>query len=137
MSDFTKSLTEKYRAEVRMIQDVLTNFQNVYKSVLPNSRKEYTEIKFTVPKDPRTNEYSLAGNPEAMILLVSICKMLLDTGEQILKSPEFKTHLQQTVQESITNFINPISEEAFKKCPGCDFENKYNAKYCSECGSKL
>jgi hypothetical protein len=141
MDNFTKSLVEKYRAEVGMLQDILENFRNIYKSIFPNSTKEPTEIKFIVAKDPHTNEYSLTGNQEAMTFLVSICKMLLDTGELILKSPEYKTHLEQMVQEStrqyLTKFIQPISEEAYKRCQRCDYENKYNAEYCSKCGRKL
>jgi hypothetical protein len=141
MVEFTEFLTEKYRAEVAMIQDMLTDFRNVFKSVFPHSTKEPIEIKFIVAKDSDTGEYSLAGNPEAMVFLVAICKMLLDTGELILKSPEYKTHLEQMVQEStrqyITKFIEPISEEAFKRCPMCNYENKYNAEYCSKCGRKL
>lgn len=126
MDNFTKSLVEKYRVEVGMFQDILENFKNVYKSIFPNSTKEPTEIKFIVAKDPHTNEYSLAGNQEAMMFLVSICKMLLDTGELILKSPEYKTHLEQMVQDStrryIAKFIRPISEEAFKRYQRCDYE---------------
>jgi len=137
----TESLLKEYPAEAKILQDILVNFAQIYKKVLPKSTEAPKEIKFAVAKDTNSKQYTLVGNEEAILFLVSICKTLLDIGDQALKSSEYKDHLEKIVQEStrqyITKFIKPINEEAFKRCPKCNYENKYNAVYCTKCAKKL
>jgi hypothetical protein len=141
-SDIARRLRDTYSLENALIEQIITNFNEMYKNVFPNVGEYNIEnIEFKVLRSGETGEYELSGSHEALIFLGSICKTLTNVLETILQSTEFRQQIQNTANTSIRRYIEkfiiPLREESFKRCSKCNYENRSNAVYCNSCGRKM
>jgi rRNA maturation endonuclease Nob1 len=59
--------------------------------------------------------------------------ILANVGEKL----NYIESLEEMKGVKLSSDSSISSERFFKKCPYCGFNNKYQAKFCKQCGKKL
>jgi hypothetical protein len=131
---------QNYPKEYDLANDINTRMTRILGSIeMPNSDFKSAPIRLDVVRnDQDRSKLQLLTNEFGIIFIGTIVRAIID-----LLSVQFgglsssaigNEILDKKMKEVITQYF--VTQD-LKKCPNCQTENRYDAKYCDHCGLKF
>jgi hypothetical protein len=110
----------------KRLDEIYSNFSDYHKDI------EQRPIYLAVQKD-ENRKPAFITNVEGAVFLGVIAKTALDIASSGYNVEELT---RKATREYLLR-INPLLYQNLKRCPICNYENEYGARFCNQCAAEL